>query len=97
MKKIEFYSTILTLGKKSKLFMLSLNRMVLFAFTMLLAIATCTNKPVTAVENNEESSEVAFEVAKNYFFKNDQVIPEYPKITTDEEFTKLFGMATTME
>ena len=29
MKKIEFYSTILTLGKKSKLFMLSLNRMVL--------------------------------------------------------------------
>ena len=56
MKKIEFYSTILTLGKKSKLFMLSLNRMVLFAFTMLLAIVACTNKPVTAVENNEESS-----------------------------------------
>ena len=43
---------------------------ILFAFTMLLAIAACTNKPVTAVENNEESTEVAFEVAKNYFFKN---------------------------
>ncbi|MBO4316239.1 MAG: hypothetical protein J5867_09815, partial [Prevotella sp.] len=42
------------------------------------------------------NSEVAFEVAKNYFFKNDQVIPEYPKITTEEEFNKLFGMATTM-
>ena len=69
---------------------------ILFAFTMLLAIAACTNKPVTAVEDNEESSEVAFEVAKNYFFKNDQVIPEYPKITTEEEFNKLFGMATTM-
>ena len=27
---------------------------------------------------------------------NDQVIPEYPKITTEEEFSKLFGMATTM-
>ena len=67
-----------------------------FAFTMLLAIAACTNKPVTAVEDNEESSEVAFEVAKNYFFKNDQVIPEYPEITTEEEFNKLFGMATTM-
>ncbi|MBO4802488.1 MAG: hypothetical protein J5545_11610 [Bacteroidaceae bacterium] len=69
---------------------------ILFAFTMLLAMVACTNKPVTAVENNEESNEVAFEVAKNYFFKNDQVIPEYPKITTEEEFNKLFGMATTM-
>jgi hypothetical protein len=69
---------------------------ILFAFTMLLAIAACTNKPMTAVENNNESSEVAFEVAKNYFFKNNQVIPEYPKITTEEKFTKLFGMATTM-
>ena len=28
--------------------------------------------------------------------KNDQVIPEYPKITTEEEFNKLFGMATIM-
>ena len=69
---------------------------ILFAFAVLLAIAACTNKPVTAVENNGESSEVAFEVAKNYFFKNDQVIPEYPKITTEEEFNKLFGMATVM-
>ena len=57
-----------------------------FAFTMLLAIAACTNKPMTAVENNNESSEVAFEVAKNYFFKNNQVIPEYPKIVSEEEF-----------
>ena len=39
---------------------------ILFAFTMLLAIAACTNKPVTAVENNEESTEVPFEVAKKY-------------------------------
>ena len=69
---------------------------ILFAFTMLLAIAACTNKPVTVVEDNEENSEVAFEVAKNYFFKNDQQISESPKITTEEEFNKLFGMATTM-
>ena len=93
---------------------------ILLAFTMLLAMVACTNKPATTVEDNEESSEVAFEVAKNYFFKNgrsseshpslledgrvvtdegkvnDQVFPEYPKITTEEEFNKLFGMATTM-
>ena len=69
---------------------------ILFTFTMLLAIVACTNKLAAAVENDEESSEVAFEVAKNYFFKNGQVIPESPKITTEDEFNKLFGMATTM-
>ena len=69
---------------------------ILLAFTMLLAMVACTNKPATAVEDYEVNSEVAFEVAKNYFFKNDQVIPEYPKITTEEEFNKLFGMATIM-
>jgi len=47
---------------------LSLNRMVLFALAVLLAMAACTNKPVTAVENNTEDSEVAFEVAKNNFY-----------------------------
>ena len=41
---------------------------ILFAFAVLLAMAACTNKPVTAVEDNEESSEVAFEVAKNNFY-----------------------------
>ena len=35
---------------------------ILFAFTMLLAIAACTNKPVAAVDNNEESSQET-----NYF------------------------------
>ena len=69
---------------------------ILLAVAMLLAMAACTNKPVTAVEDHEESSEVAFEVAKNYFFKNDQQIPASPKITTEEEFNKLFGMATVM-
>ena len=61
---------------------------ILLAVTMLLAMVACTNKPATTVEDNEESSEVAFEKAKNYFFKNDQVIPEYPKITMEEEFNK---------
>ena len=45
---------------------------------------------------SEITAEVAFEVAKNYFFKNDQQIPTSPKITTEEDFNKLFGMATVM-
>ena len=71
---------------------------VLFAFAALIALAACGNKQAATPtsEDNVESSEVAFEVAKNYFFKNNQVIPEYPKIVSEEEFNKLFGMATTM-
>ena len=68
---------------------------VLFAFATLLTMAACNNKTATNAEN-EEIGEVPFEVAKNYFFKNNQVIPENPKIVTEEEFNKLFGMATTM-
>ena len=41
---------------------------ILLAFTMLLTMVACTNKPVAAIENNEESSEISFDVAKNYFF-----------------------------
>ena len=57
---------------------------ILLAFTMLLAIAACTNKPVTAVENNEESSEVAFERETNYFpaidrYLTDSIGSQYAK------------------
>ena len=71
---------------------------ILFAFAAIMALAACGNKQAATPtsEDNVESSEVAFEVAKNYFFKNDQMIPEYPKLVSEEEFTKLFGMATTM-
>jgi hypothetical protein len=62
-----------------------------------LIIAACGNKQTVApAEGGEASNELAFEVAKNYFFKNDQEIPASPKITTADEFNKLFGMATTM-
>ena len=85
-------------------------RKIIFAFATLLAVVTCTTKPTEAtvekggvrdVDNIVEgdhnaAEEVAFEVAKNYFFKNDQTIPTSPKITTEEEFNNLFGMATTM-
>ena len=72
-------------------------RKIIFAFATLLAVVACTTKPTEAtVENNNTAEDVAFEVAKNYFFKNDQTIPTSPKITTEEEFNNLFGMATTM-
>ncbi|MBO4482801.1 MAG: hypothetical protein J5735_03205 [Prevotella sp.] len=69
---------------------------IIFAFAMLLAMVACNEKQTANVENNIESKEVAFEVAKNYFFKKDCVLPENPKITTKDDFNKLFGMATTM-
>ena len=69
----------------------------LFAFAAMFFLAACGNKQaVVPAEGDKASNEVAFEVAKNYFFKNDQKIPSSPKITTAEEFGKLFGMATTM-
>lgn len=70
---------------------------MLFAIAMLLTVVACNNKPATAVDNNIEKGEVPFEVAKNYFFKNDlDILPASPKITSAEVFNKLFGMATTM-
>lgn len=51
----------------------------------------CTmDKLAELVEN------VPFEVAKNYFLKNNQEIPTSPKITTAEAFNQLFGMAAFM-
>ena len=69
----------------------------IFAFAAMIVLVACGNKQAVApAEGDEANNEVAFEVAKNYFFKNDQEIPASPKITTAEEFGKLFGMATTM-
>ena len=70
---------------------------IIFAFTILLAMMACSNKQTMVVDNNIDSGDVSFEVAKNYFFKNGKdILPANPKITTEEEFSKLFGMATTM-
>ena len=70
---------------------------ILFAFAAMIFLAACGNKQaVVPAEGDEASNEVAFEVGKNYFFKNDQKFPTSSKITTAEEFGKLFGMATTM-
>ena len=70
----------------------------LLAFAALILMAACNNKQAAdpIAEGDKPNNEVSFEVAKNYFFKNNQEIPASPKITTAEEFGKLFGMATTM-
>lgn len=69
---------------------------ILLAIAMLSAMTACTSNSTEAAKVNGESSEVVFEVARNYFFKNNQQIPSSPKITTEEEFNRLFGMATVM-
>lgn len=65
---------------------------IILAMASLLVLAGCTtHKPAEAnVEN------VPFQVAKNYFFKNDQPLPVSPKITTAAAFDRLFGMAAFM-
>ena len=86
------YLPLTVLGRSVRVWL----AMTAMAFAALI-MAACENKQAVApTEGGEASNEVAFEVAKNYFFKNDQEIPASPKITTAEEFGKLFGMATTM-
>ena len=66
----------------------------------LIVLAACSQKQMTATatvaDAESDSVGITFEVAKNYFFKNDQDIPANPKITTAEEFGRLFGMAAVM-
>lgn len=65
---------------------------IIFALASMLVLAGCTtNKPAEAAAEN-----VPYEVAKNYFFKNNQTIPASPKITTAAAFDQLFGMAAFM-
>ena len=69
---------------------------IIFAFAMLMTMVACSEKQTANVENNVESEEICFEIARNYFFKKDCTLPANSKITTEENFSKLFGMATTM-
>ena len=70
----------------------------LIAFAALTMMEACGNNPSSnpKTEIGEANNEIAFEEAKNYFFKNGEAIPADPKITSEEAFNKLFGMATTM-
>jgi len=49
-----------------------------------------------ATENLEEGEEIKYELAFNYFIKNDVKDKVPVKITSQEEFNKYFGMAATM-
>ena len=71
---------------------------ILFTFAAMIIFAACSNKQTTIPsEGDGVSNEVAFEVANNYFFKSDlDTLPASPKITSENEFNKLFGIATTM-
>lgn len=68
-----------------------------FILTILLAVIACSEKQTAPIGNETENKDVPFEVARNYFFKNNSaILPDNPQITTEEEFNKFFGMATTM-
>ncbi|WP_345230973.1 hypothetical protein [Olivibacter ginsenosidimutans] len=74
-------------------------------FSMVLAVSACTNrsneqtdtKIITDTTKNEVI-DIPYTVAKNYFVRNDFDPSKLltPKITTQESFDKLFGMATVM-
>ena len=67
---------------------------IIIAFAALLTIVACNNKTATNVEN-KENGEIPFMVARNYFYKHNVGVPS-TKITTEEDFSKHFGMATRM-
>jgi hypothetical protein len=69
---------------------------ITFILVMLLTIVACSEKQSAPIGNETGSKDVPFEIAKNYFFKKDCTLPANPKITTEDNFSKLFGMATTM-
>ena len=69
---------------------------VLLAFAVLLGLVACTANKATSAEKSVVSNEVPFTVAEHYFFNKGQDIPVNPKITSEELFKQLFGMATVM-
>ena len=71
---------------------------IIAAMTLL---SSCKQNQQQNEANPEEAilgkpSEVSYTVAQNYFIKNGAVLPENHKITDQETFNQIFGMATTM-
>lgn len=70
--------------------------------TMTLLSSSKQNQRQQQEETNPESqkigkpSEVNYTIAENYFIKNGAELPESHKITDQETFNQIFGMATTM-
>ena len=72
-------------------------RLALLAITLLMMACDGKTKMESATDSETEDTVVAYEVAKNYFFRNDvDLLPSTPKITSREDFDKLFGMAAVM-
>ncbi len=69
-------------------------RIALLALTSLLLLSACTGRrrPAAVVSGEE----VPFQMAHNYFFRNDQPIPDSPRVTTQQDFSRLFGAAAMM-
>jgi len=67
-------------------------------FSSLLIFISCQNQKTTSHAASQESGEVniSYAIAQNYFVKNTFEGLDNPKITTQENFEKVFGMATTM-
>lgn len=71
-------------------------RKVLTACAAVMVLAACGQKQTSEIITDTTDGSIGFEIAKNYFFNNDQNLPVSPKITTAEEFEKLFGMSAVM-
>lgn len=66
----------------------------MIALACVVAMTACTSRKTALAE--DAGQEVAFTVAQHYFFNNGQEIPASPKITSEAEFKRLFGMAAVM-
>lgn len=81
---------------KAKVFSIAI-----IAIAAITLLSSCKQNQQQNEANPEEAilgkpSEVSYTVAQNYFIKNGAVLPENHKITDQETFNQIFGMATTM-
>jgi hypothetical protein len=81
---------------KAKVFSIAI-----IAIAAMTLLSSCKQNQQQNEANPEEAilgkpSEVSYTVAQNYFIKNGAVLPENHKITDQETFNQIFGMATTM-
>lgn len=75
-----------------------MNRLIqTFLFACMIFCAACSQRQAASIASEQASAAgIPFVSLRNYFFKNGFLPPANPKITSAEEFSNLFGMATTM-
>ena len=75
---------------------------IIAAISAATLLPSCKQNQQQQEEINPESqilgkpSEVNYTIAENYFIKNNAQLPESHKISDQETFNQIFGMATTM-